>query len=229
MATVGLNYQAGRDFVAGAKRMFKGKLLVEVYPDIDVIDFSSEIAQIRSAGPEGVYIFLPGRPGIAFLKQFVQAGLSKKMRVFGASVHADELNFSAIGDVATTLEMGAYWVWSLDNPQNKKFVDAFQKKHGRLPNFFAAHQYDTIHLIDSAVRAVGGRVENQDEFRAALRKADFKSVKGKYKFNVNHYPIQDQYIVGVEKAPNGVLRHKLLATATVDHKDPYYKECEMKW
>jgi branched-chain amino acid transport system substrate-binding protein len=229
MATVGLNYQAGRDFVGSVKRAFKGAHLVELYPDIDVVDFSSAIAQIRSANPEAVYIFLPGRPGIAFLKQFVQAGLDKKMRVFGASVHADELNFSAIGDVATMLEMGAYWVWSIDTPENKKFVDAFKKKHGRLPNFFAAHQYDAIMLIDGAVRAVNGKIEDTDAFRAALRNAEFKSIKGKYKFNVNHYPIQDLYIVGVDKGPEGVLRHKLLATAAVDQKDPYYKDCDMKW
>lgn len=229
MVTLALNYQAGKDYVAGAKRAFKGKHISELYSDLDAVDFSSEIAQIRSANPEGLYIFLPARPGTAFLKQFAQAGLARKIRVFGVAVQADELNFSALGDVAVGLELGTYYTWSLDNPQNKKFVDSFSAKHGRLPTMFAAHQYDATMLIDSAVRAVGGKVEDQDAFRAALRKADFKSVKGRFSFNVNHYPIQNHYMVRVVKDEKGVLKHQMIATATVDQKDTHYTECDMKW
>jgi branched-chain amino acid transport system substrate-binding protein len=226
---VSLNYQAGRDYVAGMKRTYKGNLSTELYPEINTIDFSSEIAQIRAANPEAVYIFLPGRPGVTFVKQFAQAGLNKKMRLFGVGVQADELSFAALGDVALGMELGTMWTWALDNPQNRRFVDDFKKKHGRLPTFFASNQYDAVMLIDSAVRAVNGRVEDKDAFRAALRKADFKPVKGKFRFNNNHYPIQDHYIVGVEKDGQGGYRHKLLAKATEDHEDMFHAQCEMKW
>jgi branched-chain amino acid transport system substrate-binding protein len=95
--------------------------------------------------------------------------------------------------------------------------------------FMAALQYDAVMLIDSAVRAVKGKVEDKDAFRAALRKADFPSVRGEFKFNVNHYPIQDHYIVRIAKDDEGVLMHQLVAKATEDHKDHYFAKCPMKW
>jgi branched-chain amino acid transport system substrate-binding protein len=232
LVTIGLNYQAGRDYVGGAKRKFKGQHLAELYPAIDTIDFSSEIAQLRSLNPEAVYIFLPGRPGTAFLRQFVQAGLDKKMRVTGGSFHADELNFAAVGDFAVraNLELATFgWHHSLDNPQSQKFVADYVKKHDRRPTFFAAHQYDAVMLIDSAVRAVNGRIEDKDAVRAALRKADFKSLKGKFKFGNNQYIIQDHYMVTVVRDEKGVPVHKVLGVATVDHQDSHHGECPMKW
>lgn len=231
MVTIGLNYQAGKDYVAGAKRRFKGQHLAELYPAIDTIDFSSEIAQLRSLNPDAVYIFLPGRPGPAFLRQFVQAGLDKKIRVTGGSFHADELNFEAVGDFAVraNLELATFgWHYALDNAQSRNFVDAYVKKHGRRPTFFAAHQYDAMMLIDSAVRAVNGKVEDSAAFRAALAKADFKSLKGKFKFNNNHYIIQDHYMVTVVRDDKGVPMHKVMGIATVDHKDSHSPECPMK-
>ena len=232
MVTVGLNYQAGRDYVAGAKRTFKGKLLAELYPDVQTIDYSSEIAQIRSAKPEGVYIFLPGRAGIAFLRQFVQAGLDKRMRVFGGSFHADELSFGAVGDIAVraNLQLATFgWHHSLDNPQNKKFVSDYIRKYKRRPTFFAAHQYDAVMLIDSAVRAVNGNIEDRDAFRAALRRADFQSLRGKFSFSNNHYPIQDHLAVTVVRDDKGVPVHKLMGKVTIDHKDSHHTACPMKW
>jgi branched-chain amino acid transport system substrate-binding protein len=230
---VGLNYQAGRDYVGGVKRSFKGQMVSELYPDINSIDFSSEIAQIRSLNPQAIYIFLPGRPGIAFLRQFVQAGLDKKVRVFAGSFQADELGFPAgVGDFAmrANLELATFgWHYGLDNAQNKKFVDEFVQKHNRRPTLFAAHQYDTVMLIDSAVRATKGKIEDQDAFRTALRKADFRSVRGKFKFNNNQYPIQDHFIVNVVKDDKGGLMHKVVGTATVDHQDSHHAQCPMKW
>jgi branched-chain amino acid transport system substrate-binding protein len=216
-------------------------VLGQLWPETTAIDFSSEIAQIRSLSPEAVYLFLPGRTGTAFLKQFIQAGLDKKVRVFGGSFHADELNFQALGEFATRakLELGAFgWhnmygdapnQYPFDNAQNRRMVDDYVKKYNRRPTFFIAHQYDAVMLIDSAVRAVNGKVEDKDAFRAALRKADFKSVKGKFRFNNNHYPIQDHYVVTPVKDEKGVPVHKIIDKATTDHGDSYAKDCPMRW
>ena len=58
-------------------------------------------------------------------------------------------------------------------------------------------------LIDSALKATGGKTDNKDALRAALMKADFKSLRGDFKFNTNHYPIQDFYLVKVAKRADG--------------------------
>ena len=36
-----------------------------------------------------------------------------------------------------------------------------------------------------------------------MKKADFKSLRGGFKFNTNHYPIQDFYLVKVAKRADG--------------------------
>jgi branched-chain amino acid transport system substrate-binding protein len=229
LATVALNYQAGKDYTEGVKRLYKGKIVAELYPDFTAVDFSSEIAQIRSANPEALHMFMPGRGGVGFIKQFVQAGLNRKIQMIGSSLHADEMSFAALGDVAMTMQLGQVWAAPLDNPANQKFVTDFNKKHGRLPTYIAAGQYDAVMLIDSAVRAVKGEVENKDAFRAAMHKADFKSVKGYFKLNTNNYPILDHWILAVEKGPDGKLRQKVVAKASSAQEDPYAKDCPMKW
>ena len=84
-------------------------------------------------------------------------------------------------------------------------------------------------LIDSAVTEVGGKIENKDAVRAALRKANFQSVRGSFKFNNNHFPIQNLYIMEVKKDENGNLKAALKDTAIKDWQDPYHQECPMKW
>ena len=84
-------------------------------------------------------------------------------------------------------------------------------------------------LIDSAVRDVGGKIEDKDAVRAALRKANFQSVRGSFKFNNNHYPIQDLYIMEVKKDAKGGLKSVLKDTAVKDWQDPYHQDCPMKW
>src|SRR5437660_9769280 len=58
------NYPAGKDALTGFKRMYKGDIVAEVYPKLNQLDFSSELAQLRAAKPQAVYAFLPGGMGI---------------------------------------------------------------------------------------------------------------------------------------------------------------------
>jgi branched-chain amino acid transport system substrate-binding protein len=99
---------------------------------------------------------------------------------------------------------GSDWAPNLDNPQNKAFVDAYVKEYDAVPATYAFQAYDAALLIDSAVRAVKGNLTDKDALRAALKKADFQSLRGKFKFNNNHYPIQNFYLTKVGKRPDGI-------------------------
>jgi len=70
------NYQAGKDALAGFKRYFKGEVLDEVYVPLNQLDYSAELSKIAAAGPEAIFVFLPGGMGVNFVKQFRQAGLA---------------------------------------------------------------------------------------------------------------------------------------------------------
>lgn len=219
------NYVAGRDHVAGVWYHYKGKRVGEIYVPRRHSDYSGEIARIRAANPSAVFMFLPGRGGIAFLKQMGGAGLLGKIKVYGGSWVADEHSFKAVGDASIGAELSNPWWAQLDNPTNKAFVAAFRKKFGRNPVFYAAFMYDVINLLDAAVKQAGG-IGDKDKLRAALRKADFKSVRGAFKFNTNHFPIQDYYIGKVVKK-GGQLTHEVIGKASTGEKDRYYTQCKM--
>ncbi|MDH3234647.1 MAG: ABC transporter substrate-binding protein [Alphaproteobacteria bacterium] len=219
------NYVAGRDHVAGVWAYYKGKRVGEAYVPRRHMDYAGEIAQIRSIKPQAIFMFLPGRGGIAFLKQMNGAGLMGKIKVFGGSWVADEHSFKAVGDSALGAELSNPWWAQLDNPTNKAFVAAFHKKHGRNPVFYAAFMYDVINLLDAAVKEAGG-IKDKDKFRAALRRANFKSVRGAFKFNTNHFPVQDFYIGQVVKSKKG-LTHKIIGKPFTAQGDRYAKLCKM--
>jgi branched-chain amino acid transport system substrate-binding protein len=82
-------------------------------------------------------------------------------------------------------------------------------------------------MNSSAIKAVGGDMSKKDTFRQALRKADFDSVRGNFKFGPNHHPIQDIYIRQVVEE-DGVLTNRIVTKAFTDHSDAYVGQCKMK-
>ena len=89
-------------------------------------------------------------------------------------------------------------------------------------------QYDAIKLLDHAVAKVKGKIEDKDAFRAALRKADFHSIRGPFRFNNNHFPIQNVYISDVEKDGHGGMKLALKAIIAKNWQDDVHQECPMK-
>jgi branched-chain amino acid transport system substrate-binding protein len=225
---MGADYQAGWEKIAGAMRFYKGKAIGPVYTPLNQLDFSAELTQLGAANPQAVFVFYPGGLGIAFLKQFAQAGLQGKITIYSEDSLANEFTFKAEGDAALGLIQSGSWSAELDNPANKKFVAAFKQKYGRRPVNFAALQYDAINLIDSAVTAVHGHIEDKAAFRAALRKADFDSVRGPFKFNNNQFPIVNIYFSKVVKDPDGSMRAALFGKPIEAWQDLYHQQCPLK-
>jgi branched-chain amino acid transport system substrate-binding protein len=221
------NYAAGHDVLTGFKRYYKGKIADEVYTPLDQLDFTSELTQIRAANPSAVFVFYPGGLGIQFVKQYAQSGLKEKFPLYTAYT-VDNSTLPAIGEDALGQITATLWNAQLDNPANKRFVADFTKKYGYLPAEYGAQAYDTINLIDSGVRGVKGKIEDKKSFIAALEKADFHAVRGDFRFNTNHFVIQNFYMEKVEKGPDGKPYLKLGDVALKDHGDAYAGDCHMK-
>ena len=221
------NYPAGKDALAGFKRFYKGKIAGEVYTKLGQSDYAAELATLRAAKPDAVFFFLPGGMGINFLKQYAQAGLNETIPVFGPAFSFDERLLKAVGAAAVGVRNGSQWSHDLDNPANKAFVDAFRKVYDRTPTLYASQGYDAAHLIGSALAATGGSLSDMDAFRAALERADFDSVRGKFRFGPNHHPIQDLYIREVIETPEGTITNRIEAKVFTDHADAYASECQM--
>jgi len=216
------NYPAGKDSLTGFKRYYKGEVSGEIYTKLGQTDYAAEIAQIRASGADAVFFFLPGGMGIAFTKQYAQSGVG--LPLLGPAFSFSQDVLGAIGDAALGVKNSASWSHDLDNEANKEFVEAFKAEYKRLPSVYAAQAWDTANLILSA--AAKASVKDKDAFRAALKEADFKSVRGKFKFNTNNHPIQDIYVREVVKE-DGVLTNKIVGAAFTDHGDAYAEQCKM--
>lgn len=220
------NYPGGKDANTGFKRFYKGKVTEEIYTKLGQLDYAAELAQIRAAKPDAVYFFLPGGMGINFVKQFVATGLSKDVRLFAPGFSADEDVIKAVGAPMLGLFNSSHWAHDMDNPANKKFVADFQKEYGRLPSLYASQGYDAALLMDASVRDVKGKIEDKAALRRSLEAAKFQSVRGEFKFNINHYPIQNYYLRLIRQDGDRVT-NKLMGTIFTKHTDAYAAECKM--
>lgn len=219
------NYQAGKDTLNGFKRRFTGKIVGEVYTGLSQLDFAAEIAQIRFTNPEAVYVFYPGGYSINFVKQYAQT-IGAKIPLYSAS-SIDDTNIAAIGDAALGTFQTASWNYDFDNPANVRFREAFARRYGYKPSFYAAYGYDAAQLLNAAIGAVGGKVSDKPALIAAMEKADFNSVRGKFRYNKNHFGIQDFYLLEVVKGADGKMEQVSRQPVLRDHEDPYVSECTM--
>ena len=227
------NYAAGKNMVAGVTRTFKGKIVgkdLTKWGKDAQLDFSAELAKAKASGAEGIFVFYPGKAGGAFIKQYAQAGLQGKIPLYSVftvdSIALPKLQKANMNGVMGSV-MTQFWAPDLDTPQNKKFVSGFKKKYGRYPSFYAAQSYDTMFLIKSAVEAVKGDLSNKDGMRAAMEKANFPSVRGKFSYGNNHFPIQNFYSREVVKDSDGVWTTSVREVVLKNHQDTYAKDCSM--
>ena len=223
------NYAAGKGMVAGVNRTFKGNIIGKDMTKFPAqLDFSAELAKIRAAKPDAVFVFYPGKHGMQFFKQYAQAGLKGSIPLYSAFT-VDSLSLPRLKDLAEGSLMTQFWAPDLDNAVNKRFVADYRKKTGRYPTFYAAQSYDTIMLINSAVTAVGGDLSNKEGMRTAMRKANFPSVRGPFKYGNNHFPIQNFYLRKAVKDADGNYTTTIIKTVYTNHQDPYAKDCKMSW
>ncbi|MEF7616229.1 ABC transporter substrate-binding protein [Aquincola sp. MAHUQ-54] len=227
VALLAPNYPAGKDALAGFKRFFKGEVAVEIYTPLNQLDYGAELSKIRAAKADALYFFLPGGLGVNFVKQFVGAGLSKETTLFAPGFSADEDVIKAVGEPMLGLFNSSLWAHDLDNAANKTFVAEFQKAYGRLPTLYAAQGYDAARLIGSAVRDTKGQLGDKAAVRKALEAARFDAVRGPFKFNTNHFPVQNYVLRVVGKDAQGRITNKLMGTVFENHGDAYAAACKM--
>jgi branched-chain amino acid transport system substrate-binding protein len=223
------NYQAGKDSLSGFKRYFKGQVVGENYTKLGQLDYAAELAEIRAAKPQVLYIFLPGGMGINFIKQFVGAGLGKETMLLLPGFSADQDVIGPVGPSMAGLFNTAHWSPDFNNPANQRFVAEFQKEYKRIPTLYASQGYDTAELINAAVRDTKGKLEDKEAVRRALRSAKFDSVRGPFRFNNNQYPIQNYYVRTVGSDGQGGLINKSFNEPILkDHGDAYAQQCAMR-
>jgi len=220
------NYQAGKDALAGFKSTYTGTLIEESLVPLNNLDFAPEVSKLNAANPDALFTFMPGGLGINLIKQMKQSGVQGKFPVISAFT-ADEATLPVLGDAADGIFGALTWAPTMDNPQNKKFVAEYEAAYNAIPASYAMQAYDTAMLIDSAVRAIGGNTSDTKALSAAIKKADFKSLRGPFKFNVNGYPIEDFYLTRVVKRDDGKYQTSIVEKVLENNADSYAKDCKL--
>ncbi|MDH4568879.1 ABC transporter substrate-binding protein [Pseudomonas sp. BN414] len=226
MVILAPNYQAGRDALAGFKRTFKGEV-TEIYTKLNQLDFSVELARIRSLNPDAVFQFHPGGGGINFAKQYGSSGLAKSIPMVVPVFSMDERMLAATGNVAEGVNVVSGWNPQSDNPANQAFVKAFTEKYNRAPTMYAAQGYDTARLIGSALKATNGDIKNAEAFRSALRNARFDSVRGDFRFGSNQHAVIDWHLLKVQPGADGKLTEVPVKTIAKAQVDSYAAQCAL--
>jgi branched-chain amino acid transport system substrate-binding protein len=220
------NYQAGRDAVAGFKSRFKGEVVDEVYVPLTQLDFSAELAKIAASRPDALFTFMPGGLGVNLVRQYRQAGLADIP--FLSTFTVDEATLPAQGEAALGFFSAAPWAPNMDNEQNRRFVRDFEAQHNYVPGSYAAQAYDGAMLLDSAIRKVDGNLANKAALRGAIEAADFRSVRGPFRFGVNHYPVQDFWLCRVARRPDGKFQTETVRKVFENNVDPWAGECRTR-
>jgi branched-chain amino acid transport system substrate-binding protein len=196
---VGSDYAFGRGMIASAKKAIDslgGQILGEEYQPLQQSDWTAIISKIRAANPDGIiYSTSGGGPNIDFMKQFKAAGL--KMPVGSLSI--DELTAQAGGNAAEGVYYTGDYFTGIDNPENKRFLEAMKKKFGadlKTPNSLSEPEYDGVWSYAQAVEKAGST--DIEKIVEVLPTIIFKGPRGPVQMNKQHHAPLPVYLAQVQ-------------------------------
>src|SRR3982075_3315401 len=174
----------GQEMCAGFQRVFEdngGKIIQKLFPPLTVPDYGSYVGQLKSA--DGIFLGFAGSNGFRFLRQLVDYGIKDKLPVIGGMTALDEAVLRNMGDEGLNIITTCWYSAELDAKPNQTFAPAFRQEFKYDPGFYAASTYVNGAVLEAAVKAVNGNVEDRPAMMAALRSANFDTVRGPVKFD----------------------------------------------
>jgi branched-chain amino acid transport system substrate-binding protein len=223
---LGVGVPVGREHLDAFKKTYNGAIVGETYFKPQTLDFSAELAQIRAAQPDAVYAFAFGPLAINLVKQYAQAGL-KNIPLLGTAPLADEDVITSVGEPVDGVVTGGHWSLDLPTEPNKQFANAFLKEYRRPASMYNEQGYTTVMVIDAAVKAVKGKIEDKPAFRKALESVKLETARGPFRFNVDHSPIQNTYLRKVTKSNSGELFNQTQKTIGVANSASDAASCKL--
>ncbi len=209
------------------KRRFKGTIAGTSAAKQGNMSYGAEIQRIAAAKPDAVVTFHTGGMGVSFVRQY--GAVAGRPPLFGLQQSFEPVALPAMGESAAAARSVGIWAELIDTPQNKRFVSEFEAENGRIPSAQAMIGYEAALLLDAAIRAVHGEVDNHDALRAALRKADFQPIRGPLRFASNQTIVQSIYLRQIGKDARGRSLNEVRSIAFKDYVDPMAGQCPMRW
>jgi len=218
VTTMAMNYAAGKEEAESFAESFKaagGEIIDQKFPGVQELDYQAYFADVLDKKPDGIFTFFAGSNAVEFVKQYAQAGLKEKVPLFGTVFMLDSTLLPAQGAAADGVIVSGYWLPSLSNEANRKFVADFQKATGKEADLNSMHGHDTAIVLAMALEATKGDIADKAKLSAAMAAVEFESPRGPFKFSKAHNPIMNIYAV---EARGGQL--KILETIAPNLADP---------
>ncbi len=201
MATIGDDIAYGHEMCAGFQRVFEdagGKIVQKMFPPLTVPDYAPYLAQLKT-DIDGIFLGFAGSNGFRWYKQFNEYGLRGKINVVGGMTAFDEAVLRNLGDEALGIITACWYSADLDNPINRKFVAAFRDQWKYDPGFYAAATYVEGAVLQAAIEAVDGRIEDGPALMKALRAIRVDTARGPVSFDEYGNAIGNVYIRRIER------------------------------
>ena len=195
VADYGFGNESAADFTSGFTKG-GGKITGSLKAPLGSADFLPYVTQIKAQNTKDIYSFFSGTDAINYIKAWTQLGMAAAgYKMNGAGFLTEQDVLKEVKEQANGATTSLFWAVTLDNAENKAFVDLYQKEYSLLPDVFAVQAWDGMQAVDLALQAVKGDTTNKDAFIAALENVKFKSPRGDFEFDKEtHNPIQDMYI-----------------------------------
>jgi branched-chain amino acid transport system substrate-binding protein len=191
------DYAAGRESMAGFREGFLaagGEVVGEAWPPFPNNDYAPFLTQIAQARPDASYSFFAGSDAVNFVKQFAEFGLNRDIKLTGSGFMIEEDTLPAQGTAALGAITGLHWALTLDNPENRQFVQAYRQRYNRDPDVYAVQGYDTARVIVEAVNKTQGNTTDKNRLIEAIASVKFNSPRGPFEFDPDsHEAVQNIY------------------------------------
>jgi branched-chain amino acid transport system substrate-binding protein len=198
---IGQDYTWGHEVTLGIVQTYKelgGKVAKIIWNPIGTKDYGPTVASI-APDSDAVVAVVVGADRIRLFEAWFGFGMDKKFKIYGGYwMHQDalpQMDDRAIGMIGNSLHYAA----GLDTPANKAFVDAFAKKHKRLPSWFSESAYTASLWTRTAIEQIKGNVEDREAFLKAMRAATFQAPRGTLKLDDYDNPVQNVYVTRIQK------------------------------
>ena len=219
----------GRDAVAALRRTFPGEVVATLTPRHGAMTFDEELAEIQRDKPDAVYDLLTGGMGVAFVRAWERKGLKGEVPLYAPWTGFERWMLPAMGDAAQGAVTLGIWAGDLDNPANRRFGQDFELEVGRPATTWAALGFDGANLLDAALKGALAHAHDPEPLRAALRRAEFTSLRGQFRFNTNHFPIATYWTRRIGRDAKGRYTNETKGVVLKDWHDRQAASCPMRW
>jgi branched-chain amino acid transport system substrate-binding protein len=214
IAIIADDFAFGHEIAAGFQRAFEdngGKVVQKLWSPLNVADYGTYIGQIKP-NVDAVYAAFAGGNGIKFVKQYNEYGMKAKIPLIGAMTTVDEGVLKSMGDEALGVVSSGWYTAAIDNPNNKRFVKGINQDYKQDPGYYSIGAYGAALMLEEAVKAVKGKIEDKTAFMAALRNVHLSNdPRGDFSLDALGNPIMNVYIRKVERK-DGKLVNSVIKT-----------------